>query len=249
MTPVRKIAVLGRSHMVALKNAVDEGKFDPGGPGGNELVFFGAPNDSFRSGLRTENGVLRGDARAGKMFLTTSGGQADHLDPRDYDAVVVYGSYFTIQTFFSTLIRNAPGPGPLGLSQAFLRAAAADWLTAMPTLDIIRAFRDRAPDTPVVLAFEPFYSQRYQSKLRKGVTISADQREIVFDALAEAVRAAGAVPFFQPRSTMADTIYSQDALSHGSRKLVDGSEHDPDDMTHLNSTYGAMALSGIMDLL
>jgi hypothetical protein len=237
-----KFAILGRSHIVALKNAVEEGKV---GAGNHALTFLGAQSSVFRSSLYLDDGILCATDKAARMFQRTGG--IDHLDPRTYDAVVIYGTFFHMQTFFSSLIRaSVDDDGPLCLSSGFLQEAAGVWLGKQVTLDYLRSFRMRAPSVPVVLAMEPFFSERYEAELPKAVTVTPEQRDSILATFAETIKSAGGLPYFQPISTTTKTIYSKDEYCHGSQRLA-GGKQSADDVTHLNSSYGAIALRGILE--
>lgn len=183
------------------------------------------------------------------MFLQTSGGAFDRLDPNAFDAVVLYGSHQHLQTLFSSILRASPTMNA-SFSSAFLRCGVTQWLSSQPTIDTIRAMRE-ASSTPIILMFEPFYSVRFRDRLPEGSSISVELRDMVFGALRQVVEEAGAVCLFQPEETIVETIYSPHELAIGSRRLAGGAnaEHDEDDVTHLNSTYGAIALSRISEAL
>ncbi|MCA0922316.1 hypothetical protein [Pseudooceanicola nanhaiensis] len=233
-----KICISGRSHMVALKNAIEEGKFDTAG---DEYVFIGASGKAYKNDTYVEDGILRARGAANKMFLQTSNGQYDRLDPQDFDVVVLYGTPVHVQALFASILRA--GNAESEFSSAYLRRATQKWFEAQPTLATIRAMRARS-DTPIVFKFEPFFSEKYAERMPEGRQVSSKTRDIVFAALRESVEEAGATCVFQPESTIANVIYSPHELSIGSRPMAgEGSEqHDDDDVTHLNSSYGAIAL-------
>lgn len=237
-----RICITGRSHMIALKNAVVEGKFDTGD---DEFVFIGATSQLYRSDTYLENGVLRSRGRATKMFLQTSDGRYDSVDPKEFDAVTIYGTYFHLQSLFASILRASPKHCD-GYSSEFLRQGVRNWLLRMQTIETIREMRARA-DIPIILAFEPFFSERYKEKMPEGAAISEITRDIVFDALRAIVEDAGAICLFQPEETITDVIYSHHELTQDSRRMSGGGTkaHDVEDLTHLNSTYGVLALEKI----
>lgn len=104
-------------------------------------------------------------------------------------------------------------------------------------------------NVPIILMFEPFLSERYREQLPKGVAISNSARDLVFEALQETVENAGAICLFQPEDTITDAIFSPQKFATGSRRLVGEEKHDASDVTHLNSTYGAIALKEIKKAL
>lgn len=235
------ICVTGRSHMVALKNAIEEGKFPLGQ---HEVTFIGASSHAYRSETFVEDGVLRAEGKAAKMFLETSNGKFDHLDPKDFDAVVIYGTFFHLQTLMVSILRANPHSSD-GMSSGFLALGVRDWLSKQPTIATIKAMRARS-DVPIILMFEPFFSERFKEKMPEGATITPAFRDRVFDALREVTAEAGAICLFQPEETICDVIYSPHELTVGSRRLSNSKEeHGDDDLTHLNSTYGAIALAHI----
>ena len=62
----------------------------------------------------------------------------------------------------------------------------------------------------------------------------------------EVTAEAGAICLFQPKESTCDAMYPPHELTVGSRRLSNSKEeHGGDDLTHLNSTYGAIALAHI----
>ncbi|MDQ2095190.1 hypothetical protein [Rhodalgimonas zhirmunskyi] len=232
--------------MVALKNAVVEGKFDTGR---DEFVYIGAPSKLYRTKTFLDNGVIRSKGKATEMFLQTSEGQYDAVDPKDFDAVVIYGGNYHLQGLFASLLRASSQQNNC-FSSAFLTKGSQGWLEKTRTIDTIREMKARA-DAQIVLMFEPFFSERYKKKMPEGAVISEKTRDIVFDALREVVEDAGAICLFQPEETITDVIYSHHELAQDSRRMVGGGTeaHDNEDLTHLNSTYGAKALEKIRTAL
>ena len=106
------------------KNALGEGKFDPGE---DEYVFIGATSKAYRGETYVEDGILKATGKAKRMFLQTSEGRYEKLDPNKFDAVVLYGSFFHLQTFFSSILRANPAAAD-ALSSSFLRRGAELWL-------------------------------------------------------------------------------------------------------------------------
>ena len=237
-----RICVTGRSHIVALKSAIDEGKFDTGE---NEFVFIGASSKAYQTETYVSEGILKATGKAAQMFLKTSGGYYDHLDPKEFDAIVVYGSHFHLQTLFASLLR-ASLEVESGFSSAFLREGVRRWLLDQPTLGMIKEMKSRH-QLPITLMFEPFFSERFKDQMPPNATITVETRDHIFDVLREACEEAGAVCLFQPEETITDVVYSHHELSVGSRRLAGSGnlEHEDDDVTHLNSTYGAIALKCI----
>lgn len=242
-----RICITGRSHMVALKNAVDEGKFDPAR---HDLVFAGASNQLYKDKVQLENGVLVPQGKASEMFRFTSDGACDRVDPKAFDAVVLYGSYYHLQSLFSSFFRTGPLTATT-YSRDFLYRGAQEWLAAQVTLRTIHEMRARSPETRIMLVFEPFYSERHKVRMPEGAEIPLPLRDTILSALADLVEAEGAQCLFQPEETIVHAVYSRDDLSVGSKRLT-SSEDDlqsSDDVTHLNSTYGAIILQKILSAL
>lgn len=236
-----RLCITGRSHVAALKNAIQEGLFNPSP---HEITFLAASSSSYRTELRIENGVIRASGRARDMFLRTSDGQYDHLDPNKFDALVIYGTFYHIQMLFASIMRCTPQDSHL-LSRAFLGKGVATWLSEQPTISTIKALRCHT-QIPILLVFEPFFSERYKANLPPDARISPETRALVYEALNDVVRDAGAICLTQPDDTITDMVFSKDALSIGSKRLG-GAEapHDAEDFTHLNSQYGKIALDMI----
>ena len=184
---------------MALKNAIDEGKYDTGD---DEFVFLGATSDEYRGETYLEEGVLKASGKAAKMFLQTSNGKYDYLDPQVFDAVVLYGSYNHLQTLLASILK-AGREQTKNYSSTFLHRGAREWLLQQPTIATIKGMR-KFSDVPLILFFEPFYSERYKDQMPKHAEITQEQRDIIFNALREVVTEAGAICVFQPEETIKD---------------------------------------------
>lgn len=235
------ICVTGRSHLASLRDAIDDGKFDTGQ---HEITFIGAPSVTYLNDTYVEDGVLRARGKAIELFRKTSNSKFDRLDPKDFDAVVIYGSSNYLQNLMGSILRANPHSCD-GMSSGFLTLGVRDWLSKQPTIAMIKAMRARS-DAPIVLMFEPFFSVRHKDRMPKGATMTPAFRNRIFHVLREVTEEAGAICLFQPEETICDVIYSPHELLMGARLLSNPKvERENDDLTHLNSTYGAIALAHI----
>lgn len=238
-----RICITGRSHMAALRNAVTEHKIDPAP---HDITFIGAGSKQYAEEVDLREGVLlpRGNAR--QMFLLTSDGQYDHLDPLNFDAVVVYGTSVHLMMLFRSIMMAQKGDA-VRFSTGFIRNGARHWLDAQPVMSRIAAMSARS-GIPILLMLEPFFSEIYRTKLPKNARITPETRAAAYSGIHDAAASIGIGCLFQPEDTITETIFSRQQYGVGSRRLTgSGEEHELDDFTHLNSTYGAIALARILD--
>lgn len=153
-----KIAIIGHSHVAALKRAADLGAPPPG----VSLRFFGS-SGSVRPQLRLEgNRIVSGSRPTRQSYLLTAG--IDHIDLDAFDAFAMIGFTFEIRAFLNifrahTRYEHAEfAPAMQIASRAALETVMADILAAAPGWDLGRAIRERTAK-PVLMVPSPCPSE------------------------------------------------------------------------------------------
>ena len=237
-----RICITGRSHIAALKKALDDGKraFQE-----HEIVFLGAPHNLYYEEVTIEGGTLRAFGKAAESFLMTSEGKYSRLDPDEFDAIVFYGCYRKPLAVFRSIISLGRENSDY-MSAEFLRACAKSWLYEQATLDRIKAITERSK-VQVYLMFEPFDSEQAKVRQHPEALVSQELRQIIYDGLAEATADVGATAIFQPDETIVDQVFTLHKFSVGSTRLSSKEEkHGNEDFSHMNDEYGAIALDHLM---
>jgi hypothetical protein len=183
-----------------------------------------------------------------EWLMVLSGGAYDCIDPNEFDAVALYGTYSHIQRLVSSILVASPTDN-LFFSDAFLYAGARCWLEQQRTIEIVREMR-RHSSIPILVVFEPLFSLPYKTELPEGAKLSSKGRAAVHRALTDVVVEAGGVSIFQPEDTLVDNTFTDPEFSLGSKRLGGkGVAHESTDFAHMNGSYGARVLKLILEKL
>ena len=248
---MKKLAVLGNSHVAALKD---------GWPPQTDAAlhvhaeFFGCLKDGMKSfGLRGDGLMGPFDAEAARFFkgISTTG---DFVEPDAYDAFLLAGMKF----FPGTLIRNyasfaCPDSRNQDTATQFvstetLVAALWDELKDGMMMHVARSLRAQS-DAPIFLMWQPFLSEtlmqiEWRRDLYMPLLRNADGSFVraVMDGIETHVRAEGFDVLRQPEETLCEGLMTAREWSDGSRQYRQGggAEHRALDVFHMNAAFGSL---------
>jgi hypothetical protein len=235
-----------------LKMAADEKA-----PSGWQPTFVGAPAGALL-GLRTKGKDRKIVPRGAKLtdwFERTSGGLSE-IDLRNFDAVVVYGLALKTQDALATLGQFQPLIFRFGSESRLISETAFSALidahykssTAVHVLGLIKDC-----GKPIILAPSPLPNENlllrsdYQwAKTKEGKGAAKWATDLCREKWRALAREFGATLLLQPNDTIVDDYLTIGEYAVGATRLTGVAYNDP---THLNSTFGHIALENIGDVL
>jgi hypothetical protein len=220
-----KFCVIGNSHVGALKRAVTAGAGE-----GHDFVFFAAPGRQL-SEITSDGECLRAQVPGSELeasLIQTSGGDGT-LQPREFDAILVYGLSF--HAFL--LERN--------LSKAVFEQVHIDNLDASIAAKVADHSRGLA-DIPVLLGHEPMLAWR-PKRLNMQNCYPYDE---VLISLKNIVERRGFKFLPQCSTTIEpDGWGTQDQYAVGGTGLGNAAK-ERIDKSHMNAAYGGLAIASFL---
>jgi hypothetical protein len=230
-----RLAIIGNSHVAALKLAWDAGGFDDA----VTVTFFAAPG---RGNVRfeAEDGALVPvSERTRESILHTSG--ADRVAPETFDAFLIYGLHKS----------PALDEDISALSAAVRRALVIDRVTGQPNYRILTQLRS-ITDKPIFVGLSPRLAETGAALAAPVVAPDAEYALLMEEVYGPLN--ARLVP--QPAETLtAGGQATLGAFSQGSQRLVTpgralrSTDHGETDNTHMNADYGRLWLAAFLPML
>ncbi|MBP0495271.1 hypothetical protein [Roseomonas indoligenes] len=232
-----RIALIGNSHLGALKGGWESPGFDKGGI---EAVFFGAPGNGLGD-MVVREGALFASTDESRRYMSTTSGGLDRV-AANYDGYVLVG-YFGIGFVADVFVGHRPpdhvNANQAPASRAALRAAARDALVHTPALHLLRQLR-KLTQAPVVLVSDPMPNPRIRDTDKFG-RWGADILPLVAESYAEALRTlaetSGAKVITQPDGTVLAPAFTEP------RYALDHAEHG---LRHMTPEYGALVMQDVV---
>ncbi len=228
---MKRIAVLGNSHVACVKNAWDE-------RGRNfqdfQLVFFADRGTSLDGLVVQKSKLLAVDEDLARRIGFTSGGRTE-VDPLEYDAFLLVGLGLTLEYLSSETF-----------SRAVFRQAAVDSATASTSVMLARRLRSIS-DKPILVVPCPLLAVRPDSPAvepRLLAEIVGVLRQMIFDPI-------GVQFVEQPASSIAKGFWTKHKFSSGAGRLdlgdgMAGQIHPVRDRKHMNTAYGRLLLQIVL---
>lgn len=231
-----KIAIVGNSHLAALKVAVRDGLF---AADQLDVTFWGLAGPEFAS-ITYEGGLLKTPYR--HFALKVSDGRYDELPVHEFDAIVFHGTPLDPGLYLDSL-RNAARDLRC-YSIACLRDGLQTHIESDPTWSIVRSLRADY-DRRVLMSPIPFKAE--SSAQFEGRTITADELSLLNSCIGASLCSVGGEYVAQPSDTISDYSYTKPEFCVHSVRLLGGLsiKHPEDDYIHMNGHYGACVLHGI----
>ncbi len=230
------IAIIGNSHIAALKGALQQA-----GENCNEddFVFWGATGRDFAK-IEFTNGTLTGADE--QLCKQINGGRYIDLPLADFKAIVIHAVAFRQFVLVNMLKRS--GLNIVQISTEVLAALVEEFMPKQGTTqlvgDITAAF-----DGPVIVTPMPMPAK--SSGLFANTKPSRDELEQLQKVTRAYWAKMGAALVEQPGETLSRQLYTEDRFSRGSLRLQGNLSvrHKADDFKHMNSKYGAWVLADV----
>jgi hypothetical protein len=252
-----KLAVIGNSHVAAMKRAVDTKPL----PKGVELTFFGASSSATASALRLDGRRLTPEIEQAKASYRLTAG-ADHVELDAFDVYALVGlglEYRHVLTLFRNHVRHRHStlmPNSQVISEAFAEHYIGDAVAAAGGYALGRGIKE-ATGRPVLLVGAPCPSEEILATspfMRFSAAVESDYPAILYDEyLARAVALAdqAQLAFVPPnRRTMRYPGLTAAKYSVGSGEVGwTANTQGPrarGDHFHMNAEYGQVVVSDVV---
>ena len=231
-----KIAVIGNSHLAALKLAVRDNLFSSGTL---DVVFWGLPGPEFRS-ITYNNGRFQTPHKT--LPLIISDGRYESLPAYDFDAIVFHGMVLNLSDYLFSLRKSSDGL--LCYSSAFLRDGLRACIEQAPSWNLVRSLRADY-DRRVLMSCMPLKSE--DSGQFQGLSITADDSNLLNSYISAILSDIRVEYVPQPSDTICDHKYTKREFCVHSVRLAAklSCEHPADDHIHMNKQYGERVLRDI----
>jgi hypothetical protein len=230
-----KIAIIGNSHLAALKVAVRDGLFRADQL---DVTFWGLAGPEFAS-ITYEGGLFQTQYK--HFALQVSEGRYDSLPVHEFDAIIFHGTLDP--GLYLDSLRTAADDLRC-YSSACLREGLQTYIENDPTWSLVRSLRTDY-DRRVLMSPIPLKSDF--SDQFKGRSITADEFNILNSHIGATLCSVGGKYIVQPSATVCDYKYTKrEFCVHSVRLLGDlAIKHPEDDYIHMNGQYGACVLNDI----
>ena len=238
-----KIAILGNSHVGALRRGWDNIKNDHSDI---ELTFFAAARDTLNSLELEDTSLVTKVPKTIKVLQLTSGGK-DRIEIPEYDAYLVYS------------MRSRPVF--LGKSEPVSEDFLSEYYKEKTFFNIISKIR-QITDKKIYLGHDPLLAKSYEEiESQLGVDTDTEGEQMYNKAMCfvqDTVEELGNVELIrQPKTTMVRNCATIMEYTQGSERLrvdsntknLDNAFHSDNDRTHMNNSYGEIYLKNFFDLL
>ncbi|HEY1962759.1 MAG TPA: hypothetical protein VGG69_10095 [Rhizomicrobium sp.] len=252
-----RICFIGNSHLAAVKLGWDATS--------NEYPhltasFFGAPAAGMSLMVPGGDGYLVSNHSTVTTQLQSLWG-TERFRPDDYDVLCLVGMGLSPRTllrlyrfFRSSVHRNRTGQFRL-LSPECFQAAANGRVASMVGAMLLSRLRD-VSQRPVILVMQaapclPFADGGPQPEWLTTMLTSGDDR-LLLESFVDAVRRFPGANFLmqQPEITSLNLFVTKPEYAAGSQRLDPSfSEHEDEDTSHMNATYGALVVRDVHELL
>jgi hypothetical protein len=235
-----KIAIIGNSHLAALKFAVKDGLFCA-----KELdvTFWGVAGKGFAE-TSYEGGHFRTPYR--DFVLKVSDGQHENLPAQAFDAIVFHGLPLNVWLYLSALRKASDDLRCY--SRASLRDGLQMHLKGDPTYRLVEALRADY-DRPVLIS--PLALKSEDSGELALHSITSDELNFLNSCISAILSDMQVEYVAQPLDTIRDYKYTKREFCLNSVRLAAdlSIKHADDDYDHMNGQYGARVLREIVTRL
>jgi hypothetical protein len=230
-----RVAVIGNSHIGALKLAISSGLFKSNNL---DFVFWGVAGQVFNT-TSYESGYFRTSRR--DVALTVSNGQYEALPAREFDAIVFHGPPVNLVRYLGSLRRSSIDIRLYSL--ASLQEGLQKWIDRIPTYQLVRSFRTDY-DRRVLISPTPLKSEDCGEFDR--ISVAAEELALLNTCVSNIIAGIPADYIPQPPRTVRNHKYTKREYCLNAVRLANPSitypENDPD---HMNGRYGACVLQEI----
>lgn len=220
-----KLAVIGNSHGACLRQAVNEGLFQPEAHG-ISVDFFLSPSLTMRD-ISVVNGRLEAEDAELSRKMKLVGSEETVIDPVKFDAFLIIGLQFTIEPmdrFYSEAVKKD------SVRDQILKSAL--WHVALYKLR-------KVTDNPVFVGHQPLLAYETQTEF-EGNHPRAEAYEVAVRRYEELFKKRGIFVVRQPEASLDGSFRTKHAYSLSSKMLLNDRAHEESDISHMNSDYGAL---------
>jgi hypothetical protein len=234
-----RLAIVGNSHLAALKVAVREGLFKQADVA---LTFWGIAGPGFDS-ITFDNGNFRTPNQ--DFVLRVSDGRYGALPAHEFDAMVFHGPPLNMTHLLASLRKI----GDLQCyTHDYLRAGLRAYIEETSAWQLVSSLRADY-DGPVLLSPMPLPSE--DSARVAPRPLRSEELTLLNTCIATMLRDYGIEYIQQPSITVRDYSYTKREFCVNSVRLSDdlAVKHPTDDFVHMNGRYGAHVLRDIVSQL
>lgn len=251
-----RLALIGASHLVALRNASVEMQAEAD-EAGVAATFIPT---SYREGeLTISDGRIRGAFSSDRLQRRVKEwGVGEGVAIHEFDAFVVVGAVqFPLATRTYAQCRGESHTNPSDalplVSDLCFETTVAGRMRTTPLWKVANALAEQAPMTPIALVPSPFYSAAILSTSEVGPTYlrlraAGDEASLAGSWRRAIQQLAGShfVVLHQPTETLETPVLTREVFSVGPKVLAGQAEPVPD-YGHMNTDFGKLMLQRCLD--
>jgi hypothetical protein len=242
---LRRICIIGDSHIAALKLAVDRKLFDEPD---TDLVFWGFTRVQFNNITLRDGKLVPPNA---KRALQLSGGRYRELDVADFDALVFVGGSFRATEILCGARRD-PVEDLTRLDPSLLRRRLRNRMDRTFMIPLMTAVAQQHAGA-VLYVPTPMICEALGE--HSDVTVRDAEWELFNQTIGEILAGQNVTYVRQPAHTVKLNKWTRDEFSLAAAKEsnwglpIERPPHIRGQYTHMNSTYGAAILAAVQDRL
>ena len=235
-----KIAIVGNSHLAALKLAVRSDLF---ARGRLDISFWGLPGPNFHS-ITYSGGLLQTPCKS--FVLRISDGQFESLPVREFDAIVFHGAALNVSDYLLSLRKASEHLRCY--SNALLEEGLRSCIEKVPAWSLVRSLRAEYGGRLLMSAMP--LSSEDGSKF-KEMSVTDDELAHLNDRIRAVLCKIGVDYVPQPLDTIRDGKYTKREFCVDSVRLAAKLcyKHPDDDYIHMNEQYGVRVLRAVGERL
>jgi hypothetical protein len=231
-----KIALVGNSHLAALKLAVRRHLF---AQEGLDISFWGLPGPEFHS-ITLSAGLLQTPSKS--FVLQISDGLYESLPVHEFDAIVFHGVALNVSDYLLSLRKVSPHLR--SYSNAFLGDGLRSCMEQAPSWNLVRSLRSEFGGRLLMSAM-PLSSE--DGTKFKGISITDDELALLNTHIGAELGKINIEYVSQPPGTIRDGKYTKREFCIDSVRLAAKLcyKHPDDDYIHMNEQYGSEVLHAV----
>jgi hypothetical protein len=231
-----KMAVVGNSHLAALKLAVQRDLF---AQERLDIIFWGLPGPEF-SGITYRAGMLQTPYTS--LVLHVSDGLYESLPVREFDAIVFHGVALDVSVYLLSLRKASEHLRCY--SNSLLRDGLRSRIEQMPSWNLVRSLRAEFGGRLLMSAM-PLSSE--DGAKFGGISVTDDELAHLNYHIDAVLGEIGVEYLPQPSDTIRDSKYTKREFCVDSVRLTAKlcQKHPDDDYVHMNEQYGVRVLQAV----
>lgn len=231
-----KIAIVGNSHLAALKLAMRRQLF---AQEDMAIRFWGLPGPEFHS-ITYSAGLLQTPSKI--FVLQISDGLYESLPVHEFDAIVFHGVALNVSDYLLSLRKASQDLR--NYSRAFLEDGLRSCMEQAPSWNLVRSLRSEFAGRLLMSAM-PLSSE--DGTKFKGISITGDELAQLNHHIGAELGKIDIEYVSQPSDTIRDSKYTKREFCVDSVRLAAKLcyKHPDDDYIHMNERYGSEILHAV----